>query len=102
MYAELDEIRASIAELEDTDARQNAAFALAMGIYTNDAVAPLVMALVWRGRVADLKIANPVCQLPLATATALINSVIIGAFNEWHRDYMRRLAPAPERPANAV
>ncbi|MDD4866495.1 MAG: hypothetical protein PHQ28_05025 [Mycobacterium sp.] len=101
MFEELDAIRASIADLEALDARQDEALDLALGIYANDPVAPTVMALVWRGRLAELKIADPVCQLPPKTAADLINAVVINAFNEWHTDYTRRLttaAPTPHGP----
>jgi len=95
MYQELDEIRACIAALEQIEAHNSAAFNDAIGIYANDPVAPTVMALVWRGRLAELKIADSVCQLPTTDAAALINAVLINAFNVWHQDYARRLASSP-------
>jgi anti-sigma factor RsiW len=94
MYQELDEIRTCIAELDVLDAQRTAAYDEAVGVYLNDPVAPTVMALVWRGRLADLKIADAICQLAPAAAAAVINGVIINAFNAWHNDYLRRLAPA--------
>lgn len=93
MYQELEDIRASIAALDSLDAQQNAAFDEAVGIYANDPVSPTVMALVWRGRLADLKIADEVCQLAPTTAAQLINAVLINAFNAWHMDYTRRALP---------
>ena len=98
MYQELEDIRASIAALEAVDAQQDAAFAEAVGIYSDDPVAPTVMALVWRGRLADLKIADEVCQLPPPTAAQLINAVLINAFNAWHMDYTRRALPSNATP----
>ncbi|AGB27163.1 hypothetical protein Mycsm_07066 (plasmid) [Mycobacterium sp. JS623] len=93
MYPELEDIRASIAALEAVDAQQDSAFSEAVGIYSDDPVSPSVMALVWRGRLADLKIADEVCQLPPPTAAQLINAVLINAFNAWHMDYTRRALP---------
>lgn len=90
----IDHIRASLQALDAAPTTHHAqAFAHAQGVYADNPVTPTVMALVWQGKVGDLQIADSVCSLPPHTAAALLNSVVINAFNAWHLD-ITQLLPA--------
>ncbi len=91
---DFDQIRASLQALDDVEAALEGAYSHAQGVYADDAVRPTVMALVWQGKVGDLQIADSVCALPPTAATALINAVVINAFNAWHLDLTNLLGAA--------
>lgn len=92
MYPELAPIHAALDELDAIDAHKQAAFDEATGIYMDDPVEPAVGFLVWRGKVADVFIADPVAKMDRGDASRLINGVAIKAYQAWHADYISKLS----------
>lgn len=92
---DFDQIRATLQALDDVQARHDGAFRAAQGVYADDPVTPSVMALVWKGKLGDLQIADTVCELPPASAARVINAVVINAFNAWQLDMSRLLQTQP-------
>lgn len=92
MYQELTQITAALDELDAIDAHKQAAFDLAQGVYMDDPVEPSVGFLVWRGKVADVFIADPVSKMDRGDAARLINGVAIKAYQAWHADYIHKLS----------
>jgi hypothetical protein len=88
----VDHIRASLRDLVAVQIRHHEAFTHAQGVYADNPVTPTTMALVWQGKLGDLQIADSVCSLPPHAAAALINGVVINAFNAWHLDLTQLLA----------
>lgn len=95
-FSAFEEILAGVDQIEAADARKRAAYEDAVGVYLDDPVEPSVGALVSRGKLADLKITDAVCELPPDIAAKLINAVLINAFNAWHTDFVRKLGSGPE------
>ncbi|MUL61013.1 hypothetical protein B5P44_00235 [Mycobacterium sp. CBMA 213] len=91
MHHNLLEILASVDEIEAVDAMRREAFDMAVGVFTNDAVDAEVGVLVWRGKVAQIQIADRFCQRDLATVDAMLNVAIIQAYEAWYRDYLTHL-----------
>ncbi len=96
---DFDQILASLQTLDDVIEDSDEAFRLAQGVYADNPVTPSVMAMVWKGKVGDLQIADGVCDLPLDTATRLINAVVINAFNAWHLDLNQLIGHLQPHPA---
>lgn len=89
-YPELDELLSSIAAIEGLEARKQEAFDDAVGTFVDEPMSPTVVAMVWRGKLAHLEVADGVCKLPADEATQIINRVMINAFAAWRDDYLQR------------
>ncbi|GAB4976284.1 MULTISPECIES: hypothetical protein [Mycobacterium] len=98
VHPTLQEVLAGIEDIEAVADQRRRALDQAVGMYLNDVVAPEVGVLVWRGKVAEIQIVDRFCKRDTADIEAILNAVIINAFEAWLSDYQRLLG-AGERTA---
>lgn len=92
MHQTLQEVLAGIDDIVAAVDQRRAAFNQAVGMYLNDVVEPEVGVLVWRGKVAEIQIADRFCKRDTTDIEAVLNGVIINAYQAWLSHYQRLLA----------
>ncbi len=86
-----DEIRAGLDEIEAAHRKRVSAFEDAVGIAADDIDDPSVVAGVERGKLTALVVPDDIFSLPVPEIEAIVNGLIMAAFQDWHSTYQALL-----------